>query len=77
MHKLIVIDVSGTMPQGKGSFDFKHIPHRGEWIELEEGGVASMYEVVMVAHSSVGAGSDLYVRRVGVTAPAVKQLCTQ
>ena len=75
MNELIVIDVSGTTPKGKGSFDFKHIPHRGDWIELEEGGVASMFEVTMVAHSSNGASSDLYVRRVNVTALAVKHLC--
>lgn len=34
-----------------------------------------MYEVIKVAHSSVGAGSDLYVKRVELSYKAVESLC--
>ena len=37
----------------------------------------TMFEVVMVAHSDSGAGSDIYVRKLGLTSQAVKTLCNK
>jgi len=75
MHTLIVIDVSGSKPKPLYAREFKTHPRIGEWIEIDEDDNGVIYEVIKVAHSSVGAGSDLYVKRVELTYKAVESLC--
>lgn len=75
MFELIVIDVSESKPKSLYAREFKTHPRIGEWIEIDESDEAVMYEVIKVAHSSVGAGSDLYVKRVALTYKAVEGLC--
>lgn len=75
MNTLIVIDVSKSKPRSLYAKEFKTHPRIGEWIEIDEDNEGVMYEVVKVAHSSVGAGSDLYVKRVELSYIAVESLC--
>lgn len=75
MFELIVIDVSGAKPKSLFAKKFKTHPHIGEWIEIDEDDEAVMYEVIKVAHSSLGGGSDLYVKRIGLSYKAVGNLC--
>lgn len=75
MNTLIIIDVSKAKPKSLYAREFKTHPRIGEWIEIDEDGKAAMYEVVKIAHSSVRAGSDLYVKRVEITHEAVENLC--
>jgi len=76
MYELIVVDVTSDTPVGMGVQTFKDSPLRGDWIEVDEvNDRGAMFEVVRVAHSSTGDGSDLYVKRVGFTADAIKKLC--
>lgn len=75
MNILIVIDVSEPKPKSLYAREFKTHPRIGEWIEIDEDDEGVMYEVIKVAHSSVGAGSDLYVKRVELSYKAVESLC--
>jgi len=75
MNTLIVIDVSGSKPKPLYAREFKTPPRIGEWIEIDEDDEGVMYEVIKVAHSSVGGGSDLYVKRVELSHKAVESLC--
>lgn len=77
MNTLIVIDVSGTKPKSLYARKFKTHPRIGEWVEINEDDEGVMYEVIKVAHSSVGAGSDLYVKRVELNYKAVESLCSR
>lgn len=75
MQKLITIDVSADAPEGLGALRYETHPRIGEWIERDIDGVGVVFEVVMVAHSTVGGASDIYVRRIGESSEAVRQLC--
>lgn len=74
---LIVIDVTGEHPLGLGTKIFETHPRIGEWIEIDVESQGTMFEVVKVAHSSTGRGSDLYVRLAGPTYKVVGGLCSQ
>lgn len=74
-YKLLTIDVTESRPKGLGQIAYKTHPRVGEWVELEVDEKGVMFEVVMVAHSSRGGGSDLYVRRRGATPDAIHSLC--
>lgn len=74
MHELITIDVSGQNPNGLGYKVYKTQPRVGEWVEMDDDGIGTMYEVVMIAHSDTGVGSDVYVRKVGVTSAAESRI---
>ncbi|KWK06083.1 hypothetical protein WM11_11890 [Burkholderia ubonensis] len=74
-HELITIDVTAAAPKGLGRLSYAIHPRVGEWVEIEVDEKAFMFEVVMVAHSSSGGLSDLYVRKVGPTSEAVHSLC--
>ena len=75
MYEAIVTDVSSYPPDGKGTMKFKCMPRIGEWIEVDEKGIAVMYLVVMISHSTTGGGIDLYVQRLKETpAKLVQQL---
>ncbi|EPB6938803.1 MULTISPECIES: hypothetical protein [unclassified Proteus (in: enterobacteria)] len=75
MYELITIDVSSDTPKGLGVKLYKTHPRIGEWVEMDINEEGTMFEVVMVAHSDSGAGSDIYVRKLGTTLQAVKTLC--
>ena len=77
MLDLIVIDITAKNPVGLGSKLFSTHPRIGEWIEVDVNGEGTMFEVVKVAHSSMGHGSDLYVRLVGLTFEVVGNLCSR
>ena len=62
MLELITIDVSSGKRKGMGQKIYKTIPRIGEWVEIEMDGIANMFEVIMIAHSSTGGGSDVFVR---------------
>jgi len=74
MHELITIDVSSSETKGLGCKQYKSIPRIGEWIELSIDDIGHMYEVVMVAHSSDGCGSDIFVRHLSESTQARKSL---
>ncbi|NOR70819.1 MAG: hypothetical protein GQ532_14195 [Methylomarinum sp.] len=74
MHELITIDVSSTKTKGLGCKKYKSIPRIGEWVELSIDEIGHMYEVVMVAHSSDGAGSDIFVRHLSESTQARRSL---
>jgi hypothetical protein len=65
--RVMVFDVSdpADSPKGRGRLKFKAMPRCGEWIDVEEDNQSHMFEVLMIVHSSVFGGSDVYVRRVG------------
>ena len=73
----IMIDVSSFKPNGLGRKKYTSTPRIGEWVEMDVDGVGTMFEVVMVAHSSTGDVSDIYVRKLSVTPQAVLSLCNQ
>ena len=75
MKKLITIDVTGDKPEGLGLLEYKYIPHLHDWVEIEIDKKAFMFEVIKVAHSSVGAGSDIYVKRLKDTVSSILHLC--
>ena len=75
MHEIITIDIGGDKPDGLGALKYKDIPRLNDWIEKEIDGTAYMFEVVKVAHSSSGAGCDIYVRRLKETPSSVFDLC--
>ncbi|KWI32843.1 hypothetical protein WM04_12235 [Burkholderia ubonensis] len=75
VHELITIDVTATAPKGLGQLAYAAHPRVGEWVEIEVDDKAFMFEVVMVAHSSSGGLSDLYVRKVAPTSKDVHSLC--
>ena len=78
MYEAIVIDVSSQPPIGKGAMKFKYMPRVGEWVQLDEKGLAVMYLVVMIAHSTSGGGVDLYVTRLKETpGKLIQQLTIQ
>ena len=64
-HKFITILVTAQKSIGKGSLPYMQVPRIGEWVELEEDGKAIMCEVIMVAHSTTGGSSDVFLRRLG------------
>jgi hypothetical protein len=74
VHELITIDVTEGKATGLGALSFVTHPRKGEWVEIDLDGIAHMFEVVMVAHSSTGHGSDIYVKRLDVTAKCVQSL---
>ncbi|OTG70600.1 hypothetical protein B9T38_12120 [Acinetobacter sp. ANC 4218] len=75
MIELSVIDVSGPKPQPLYARQFEYLPRIGEWIDIDASGESTVFEVVMVAHSTNGGGADLYVRHLGLTYEAVGDLC--
>lgn len=76
MYELITIDVSGSTVNGLGCKTYEYMPRKGDWVELDIDDTGTMYEVVVVAHSSTGAGSDIYIRLVGDTSSALGSLCS-
>ncbi|KGS89677.1 hypothetical protein X942_6499 [Burkholderia pseudomallei MSHR5596] len=74
-YELITIDATATAPKGLGRLPYATHPRVGEWVEIEVDEKAFMFEVVMVAHSSSGGLSDLYVRKVAQASEAVHSLC--
>ncbi|WP_145506022.1 hypothetical protein [Yersinia alsatica] len=74
MYSLITIDVSNAPPQGMGEKNYKTHPRIGEWVEMDIDGIGTMFEVVMVAHSDKGYGSDLYVKKIGITSSVIRNL---
>ena len=75
MYELITIDISTGAPKGLGCKLYKTHPRIGEWVEITVGEIGKMFEVVMVAHSSEGCGSDVYLKMIGDTTDAIKGLC--
>jgi len=72
---LTTIDVTGPSSEGLGALEYKTHPRIGEWVAIEDSEhQAIMFQVVAVEHSSSGAGSDLYVRRLGPSAEVVGSL---
>jgi hypothetical protein len=71
MHEPIVIDVSKSVPNRLGQQKFKDFPRVGEWIEHDD----KTYEVVAVAHSSAGDGSDIFVKYLGIKSQLTMGLC--
>jgi hypothetical protein len=59
--QLITIDITGATPTGLGAKPYMAHPRIGEWVELEIDGIGIMFLVVMVAHSSTGAGSQKHL----------------
>lgn len=74
MLELITIDVTTYPPKGLGALKYKSHPRVGEWVEIEIEGIGTMFSVVMVAHSSQGAGSDIYIKCASKTSDAIKNL---
>mgnify|MGYP000883670301 CR=1 FL=1 len=77
MYELITIDVSSEQPKGLGCKRYKTHPRVGEWVEWNENEKGTMFEVVVVAHSADGAGSDIYVKKLGETLEVVQGICNQ
>ncbi len=77
MHKLITIDVSSEKPKGLGQKEYKSHPRVGEWIEMNLNEVGTIFEVVMIAHSDSGDGSDVYVKKLGETLSVIKTICNK
>lgn len=77
MYELITIDVTSDHPKGLGVKHYNTHPRIGEWVEMDVNEKGTMFEVIMVAHSDSGAGSDIYVRKLGLTPQAVKTLCNK
>jgi hypothetical protein len=75
MFEIITIDVTSYPPQGLGERQYKTHPRIGEWIELDIDHIGTMFQVVMVAHSAQGAGSDIYVKRLSETPQCIKSIC--
>ncbi|MGO2306077.1 MAG: hypothetical protein ACTH5W_15420 [Providencia sp.] len=75
MYELITIDVSSYPPKGLGSKVYKTHPRIGEWVEMNIKETGTMFEVVMIAHADNGAGSDVYVKNIGLTSQAIKSIC--
>lgn len=65
--RLIEKVVGGPMPMASlGEGIFQALPHVGEHIEVEDSsGIAQIYAVLTVIHSSRGEGNDLIVQHVG------------
>ncbi len=78
MFSLITIDVSTSQPKRLGRKEYQSIPRMGEWIAItDENGIEQIYEVVQVAHSAIGDGSDIYIRHLSETPQAILGLCIQ
>lgn len=77
MYKLITIDVSSDTPIGLGEKQYKVHPRIGEWVGIEVSSVGTMFEVVMIAHSDSGDGSDVYIKKIGNSSQAVKGICNK
>ena len=75
MKRMITIDVSSYPPKGMGEKQYESHPRIGEWVEIEVDGQGTMFLVVMIAHSSTGAGSDVYVKLLSETSLAIQGLC--
>ncbi|GCF89776.1 hypothetical protein [Shewanella sp. M-Br] len=75
MYELITIDISSGSPEGLGCKNYKTHPRIGEWVEMDVNEKGTMFEVVMVAHSDCGAGSDIYVKKLGITSKVIMSLC--
>ena len=76
LHELITIDITTGKPIGLGEKRYAQLPRVGEWVEMDdEDGKGTVFEVVMVAHSTDGHGCDLYVRRLGLTVDQIRTLC--
>lgn len=77
MCELITIDVTSETPKGLGKKIYKTHPRIGEWVEMTVDEVGTMFEVVMVAHSDSGDGSDIYVKNIGDSSSVRKSICNQ
>ena len=70
----MTIEIISNELKERGSKKYETHPKVGEWIEMcDEFGMASFYSVVMVAHSSEGNGSDLYVKKLGINREQVAE----
>jgi hypothetical protein len=76
MFELITIDVSSNSPEGLGCKLYKTHPRVGEWVEMDVNDIGTMFEVVMVAHSDTGSGSDIYVRLLGESSEVIQGICS-
>ncbi|SCN46607.1 hypothetical protein BAZMOX_205735_0 [methanotrophic endosymbiont of Bathymodiolus azoricus (Menez Gwen)] len=74
MNQLITIDISSETPKGLGLKEYKSHPRIGEWIEMNINETGNMFEVVMIAHSDSGDGSDVYVKKLGETPSVIKTI---
>ncbi len=75
-YSLITIDISTNTPKSLGRKEYASLPRAGEWVEIIENGLGSVYKVAMVVHSSVGAGADIYIKHEQWTPIAVLELST-
>ncbi|HEN3242257.1 hypothetical protein ACS77F_07255 [Yersinia enterocolitica] len=76
MHLLTTIDISNQSINRLGQKNYRIYPRIGEWIELNTNGIGTLYEVVMVVHSSHGFGSKIYIKKIDITEEAIKSLYT-
>lgn len=74
MLEFVTIDVSTSETKAMGCKKYKTIPRIGEWVEIEIAGIAHMFIVVMVAHSSTGHGSDIFVKHLAEAPKAIHTL---
>ncbi len=74
MNQIITIDVSSSSPNNLGKLKYDHIPRIGEWVEIEKHGLAHIYEVLKISHSSTGNGADIYVKLLKDTHSAISDL---
>ena len=75
MLELITIDVSSAEVKGLGCKTYTTHPRIGEWVEMNVDEIGTMFEVVMVAHATDGAGSDIYVKKIGDSSQAIENIC--
>ena len=74
MYKLITVDVTTDEVKGLGALSYRTHPRVGEWVEINVANVGTLFQVVMVGHSSEGNGSDLYVKRLGRTGDVIHSI---
>ena len=75
VFELVTIDVSSKNPKPLGAKLYQSFPRIGEWVEIEIDEVGTMFSVVMIAHSSSGHGSDVYIKHLSATPQAILSLC--
>ena len=75
--KIVTIDVSSYPPQGMGALEYQAHPRIGEWVSVDIDSQKVYFEVIMVAHSSQGRGSDIFLKRLPEPDKAIRHLCEQ
>lgn len=74
MEELITINISENPPKGLGRLKYKQLPRLHDWVEIDINEIGYMFEVVKLAHSSIGAGCDIYVKRLKRRSSALSDL---